>query len=177
MAINWADEANTWIIQEFGNALFSHFGYAAIAAAAALFKLAIAATLVSYGAFLCATLLGGFVTYFPTRAIMFALDSLELKQPYVRTIGAALQFGLSPIIGASILNLALGLSLPLMPLLAVGGASLVIGFTAVFAMITCSDDHSNQLSSARQGYRANALHAAPRAEKKNENAVLLSPSN
>jgi len=175
MTINWEKEASLVFMLEIGNALLSHLGYAAIAAAAALFKLAIAATLVSYGAFFCATLLGGLVMYFPTRALIWTLENFELKDALIHIISFALQFGLSPMIGAYILNLALGLSLPLVPLLAVSSAGLGIGVVLLFTVNVCGylGNHSNQLSSARQGYRSNALFAAPCVEKNNENTELV----
>lgn len=112
---------------EIGNLLLSHFGYAAIAASGYLFKLAIAATAASYLAFLSATLVGGLITYFPVMVLRKGLEYFKLHDDYTLIPPFFVHLGLSPAVGAWALNGALGWSLSLAPMLAIGGVGVALG--------------------------------------------------
>lgn len=121
---------------EIGNLLLSNFGYAAIAASGYLFKLAIAATAASYLAFLSATLVGGLITYFPVMLLRKGLEYFKLhNEDYTLIPPIFVQLGLSPAVGAWILNSALGWSLSLAPMLAIGGVSIALGI-GFLALVT-----------------------------------------
>lgn len=146
MTIDWGYEAQQGIFIEVVNLLLNHSGYAAIAAAAALFKLAIAATLAAYTAFLCATLVGGLVMYLPTLFLAKVAHHFEMKTRHVDIIWLVMHFGLSPMVGAFVLNVALGWSLALAPMLAIGGATIVIALALAYTVEHCCSSQNTEQS-------------------------------
>lgn len=124
-------EQKLFVIFEAGNLLLSHFGYVAIATSGYLFKLAMAATLASYFAFLSATVVGGLITYFPAMAIRAGLQYFNVMQPYAVMTGLLVQLGLAPVLGTWIVNAALGWNLSMAPMLAISGLGFAIGLAFV----------------------------------------------
>jgi len=134
MAIDWEHQQDVLLLSQVGNLLCSHFGYAALAATGALFKVAVTATLASYAAFLVATLVGSFATYFPARLLAYGLNKAGFNRDLFELILLAAHLPASPVVGALILNAILGWGLALTPMLVVGGASLVFGLALVFSV-------------------------------------------
>ncbi len=124
-------EQKLFVIFEAGNLLLSNFGYVAIATSGYLFKLAMAATLASYFAFLSATVVGGLITYFPAMAIRAGLQYFNVMQPYAVMTGLLVQLGLAPVLGTWIVNAALGWNLSMAPMLAISGLGFAIGLAFV----------------------------------------------
>lgn len=124
-------EQKLFVIFEAGNLLLSNFGYVAIATSGYLFKLAMAATLASYFAFLSATVVGGFITYFPAMAIRAGLQYFNVKLPYAVMTGLLVQLGLAPVLGTWVVNAALGWNLSMAPMLAISGLGFAIGLAFV----------------------------------------------
>lgn len=110
----------------------NHFGYVGIVSAGYLFKLALAASLASYFAFLSAAVVGGLVTFFPTMLIQWALEKYtNLDNDVTGPALLALHIGAAPVVGAWLLNLTLGWSLALVPMLAVSGVGFAIGILLI----------------------------------------------
>ncbi len=120
-------EKQFFIFTEVASLLANHFGYAGLVASGYFFKVAIAATVASYAAFLSALLVGGLLTYFATIMLRKGLDYFKVDEFYSKMAAFLTTMALSPVVGALVVNATLGLGLALAPMLVMGGVSLAMG--------------------------------------------------
>ena len=120
-------EKQFFIFTEVASLLANHFGYAGLVASGYFFKVAIAATVASYAAFLSALLVGGLLTFFATIMLRKGLDYFKVDEFYSKMAAFLTTMALSPVVGALVVNATLGLGLALAPMLVMGGVSLAMG--------------------------------------------------
>ena len=120
-------EKQFFIFTEVASLLANHFGYAGLVASGYFFKVAIAATVASYAAFLSALLVGGLLTYFATIMLRKGLDYFKVDGFYGAFAAFFINLALPPVVGALVFNATLGWGLALAPMLVMGGVSLAMG--------------------------------------------------